>query len=111
MGAAWLEVAGLSILGHRTRRSLAGLIGLRLVGEHPDAFERVVASNTGLPTGPSRLFPCLLSTCPTSLRACAGEFDLGDAFRAWRHFSQTSPDFDVGRIVQVGAGAVSSRHV
>lgn len=28
-----------------------GLIGLRLVGEHPDRFVRVVAANTGLPTG------------------------------------------------------------
>ncbi len=28
-----------------------GLIGLRLVGEHPDRFARVVAANTGLPTG------------------------------------------------------------
>ncbi len=28
-----------------------GLLGLRLVAEHPDRFSRVVASNTGLPTG------------------------------------------------------------
>jgi haloalkane dehalogenase len=28
-----------------------GLIGLRLVAEHPDRFTRVVAANTGLPTG------------------------------------------------------------
>jgi haloalkane dehalogenase len=28
-----------------------GLLGLRLVAEHPDRFVRVVASNTGLPTG------------------------------------------------------------
>ena len=28
-----------------------GLIGLRLVAEHPDRFSRVVAANTGLPTG------------------------------------------------------------
>ena len=28
-----------------------GLIGLRLVAEHPDRFARVVAANTGLPTG------------------------------------------------------------
>src|SRR5580704_735347 len=30
-----------------------GLIGLRLVGEHPDRFARVVAANTFLPTGDS----------------------------------------------------------
>lgn len=28
-----------------------GLLGLRLVGEHPDRFSRVAAANTGLPTG------------------------------------------------------------
>jgi haloalkane dehalogenase len=28
-----------------------GLIGLRLVAENPDRFARVVAANTGLPTG------------------------------------------------------------
>ena len=28
-----------------------GLIGLRLLAEHPDRFNRVVAANTGLPTG------------------------------------------------------------
>ena len=28
-----------------------GLIGLRLAAEHPDRFARVVAANTGLPTG------------------------------------------------------------
>jgi haloalkane dehalogenase len=28
-----------------------GLLGLRLVAEHPDRFARVVAANTGLPTG------------------------------------------------------------
>ncbi|MGH9302042.1 MAG: haloalkane dehalogenase, partial [Acidimicrobiales bacterium] len=28
-----------------------GLLGLRLVGEHPDRFARVVTANTGLPTG------------------------------------------------------------
>ena len=28
-----------------------GLIGLRLVAEHPQRFDRVIAANTGLPTG------------------------------------------------------------
>ncbi|MDN5895211.1 MAG: haloalkane dehalogenase [Nocardioides sp.] len=32
-----------------------GLIGLRLVAEHPDRFARVVAANTGLPTGDHRM--------------------------------------------------------
>jgi haloalkane dehalogenase len=32
-----------------------GLIGLRLVAEHPDRFARVVAANTGLPTGDQQM--------------------------------------------------------
>jgi len=58
-----------------------GLLGLRLLAEHPDRFAAAVASNTMLPTG---------------------DHDPGDAFRAWRDYSQTTPDFAVGRIVNGG---------
>ncbi|MGQ0805629.1 MAG: haloalkane dehalogenase [Actinomycetota bacterium] len=58
-----------------------GLIGLRLVAEHPDRFARVVAANTFLPTG---------------------DRDPGDAFLAWQKFSQETPTFPVGRIVNGG---------
>lgn len=58
-----------------------GLIGLRLVAEHPDRFSRVVIANTGLNTG---------DRAPT------------DAFYAWREFSQTVPEFPVGTIVDGG---------
>jgi len=56
-----------------------GLIGLRLVGEDPDRFARVVAANTFLPTG---------------------DEPLGEAFDAWRRFSQEVPVFPTGRILQ-----------
>jgi haloalkane dehalogenase len=58
-----------------------GLIGLRMVAEDPDRYDRVVASNTFLPTG---------------------DRELGDAFHAWRKFSQETPEFKVGRIVAGG---------
>jgi len=58
-----------------------GLIGLRLVGEHPDRFARVVTANTFLPTG---------DTPP------------GEAFLNWQRFSQTVDDFAVGFIVSTG---------
>lgn len=58
-----------------------GLIGLRLVGEHPEHFARIVAANTFLPTG---------DTNP------------GEAFLAWQRYSQETPDFRVGRIVDGG---------
>ena len=58
-----------------------GLVGLRLVGEHPGRFARVVTANTFLPTG---------DTPP------------GDAFLSWQRFSQTVEDFAVGFIVSSG---------
>ncbi len=58
-----------------------GLIGLRLVGEHPDRFARVVAANTMLPTG---------------------DHHPGEAFLAWQRFSQETPDFPVGQIINGG---------
>jgi len=58
-----------------------GLIGLRLVGEHPERFARVVAANTYLPTG---------------------DHHPGDAFLAWQRYSQETPEFRVGRIVSGG---------
>jgi haloalkane dehalogenase len=58
-----------------------GLIGLRLVGEHPTHFARVVAANTMLPTG---------------------DHHPGEAFLAWQRFSQETPEFPVGRIVDGG---------
>jgi haloalkane dehalogenase len=58
-----------------------GLIGLRLVGEHPDRFARVVTANTFLPTG---------------------ETPPGDAFLNWQRFSQTVVEFPVGFIVNTG---------
>ncbi len=58
-----------------------GLIGLRLAAAHPDRFARIVAANTFLPTG---------------------DRPVGEAFLRWQQFSQTVPDFPVGRIVKGG---------
>jgi haloalkane dehalogenase len=58
-----------------------GLIGLRLVGEHPDRFERVVAANTYLPTG---------------------EGTPSEAFLGWLKFSQEVETFPAGTIVNFG---------
>ena len=58
-----------------------GLIGLRLVAQNPDQFSRVVAANTGLPTG---------------------DAPMPDAFLKWRKYSIEAPDFDVGAIITTG---------
>src|ERR1043166_9539913 len=52
-----------------------GLIGLRLVAEHPERFARVVAANTFLPTGDQQVAP---------------------AFLAWQQYSPETPDFHLG---------------
>ena len=72
-----LGLDGITLVG----QDWGGLIGLRLVGEDPDRFARVVAANTGLPKG---------------------DGPLSDAFLAWQKFSQDSPHFPIGGIVNGG---------
>lgn len=56
-----------------------GLLGLRIIAEHPDRIETVTAGNTFLPTG---------------------DQPLGEAFDQWKAFSQKVNPFMVGRIIQ-----------
>ncbi len=60
-----------------------GLIGLRLAAEQETRFTRIIAANTGLPTGDEPQNP---------------------AFQAWLQYSQIMPALDTGSIV--GAGCV-----
>jgi haloalkane dehalogenase len=67
-----------------------GLIGLRLVAEHPDRFARVVAANTFLPTGDGK---------PS------------EAFLRWQQYSQETPNFHVGGIIRGGCKTELSAEV
>jgi haloalkane dehalogenase len=67
-----------------------GLLGLRLVAEHPERFARVVTANTFLPTG---------------------DVPAGPAFLAWKEYSQATPDFQVGRIVSGGSATALASEV
>lgn len=58
-----------------------GLIGLRLVAEHPDRFVRVCAANTGLPDGRRRL---------------------PDAWWQFRDFVMATEDLPIGSLVASG---------
>jgi len=58
-----------------------GMIGLRLVAEHPHRFARVVVGNTALPTG---------------------EGKIGKAFLEWQRFAKESPVFPIGKIIGGG---------
>jgi len=58
-----------------------GLIGLRLVAEHPDRFARVVAANTGLPTG---------------------DHPMPEVWWSFRRAVEAAPVLDIGRFVRAG---------
>jgi haloalkane dehalogenase len=81
----WLREALFDVLDLRdvtlVCQDWGGLLGLRLVGEHPDRFARVVAANTGLPTG---------------------DHPMSEAFLAWQRFATSAERFDVGRVVSNG---------
>src|SRR5580704_5444191 len=72
-----LGLEGLTLVG----QDWGGLIGLRLVAEHPDRFARVVAANTGLPTG---------------------DQPMPEVWLRFRDVVRTVPTLDIARLVQSG---------
>ena len=72
-----LDLQSINLVG----QDWGGLIGLRLAAENESRFARIVAANTGLPTG---------------------DQPMSEAFFRWQRFSQTAPVFDIGRVVQNG---------
>ncbi len=72
-----LDLRGVTLVG----QDWGGLIGLRLAAEHPDRFARIVAANTGLPTG---------------------DHPMPDSWHAFRRAVQSAPVLDVSRSVQAG---------
>jgi haloalkane dehalogenase len=75
--ASWLTQLDLSRLT-LVCQDWGGLVGLRLVAEHPERFARVVAANTGMPTG---------------------DVPASEAFLGWRKLSQEVPVMAVGQLV------------
>ncbi len=69
-----LDLSGITLVC----QDWGGLIGLRVLAENPGRFARLVVANTALPTG---------------------DQPMGDAFAAWREFSQTVDPFPAGRII------------
>jgi haloalkane dehalogenase len=72
-----LDLRGVTLVG----QDWGGLIGLRLVAENPDRFARVVAANTGLPTG---------------------DRDMPKVWWSFRDAVEKAPVLDIGRFVQSG---------
>lgn len=67
-----------------------GLIGLRLVAEHPDRFRRVVAANTGLPTG---------------------DRDMPEVWWQFRRAVEKTEVLDIGRLVAAGCACPMAEDV
>jgi haloalkane dehalogenase len=81
-----LDLRGVTLVG----QDWGGLIGLRLVAEHPERFARVVAANTGLPTGDQALPP---------------------VWWRFREVATTTPELVVSRLVQAGCRTTLSEAV
>lgn len=75
-----LDLRGVTLVG----QDWGGLLGLRLVAEHPKRFARVVAANTGLPTG---------------------DHDMPPVWWQFRRAVEKAEQLDVGRLVQSGCRA------
>src|SRR3984957_3093621 len=76
-----LDLHGLTLVG----QDWGGLIGLRLVAEHPDRFARVVAANTGLPTG---------------------DQPMPEVWLRFRDVVAAAPELGISRLVQAGCRSV-----
>ena len=72
-----LGLSGITLVG----QDWGGLIGLRLVAEHPGRFARVVAANTGLPTGDQQM---------------------PEVWLRFREVVRTAPTLGISRLVQSG---------
>ncbi len=75
---SWLDAVDLQGI-NLVCQDWGGLLGLRIAAEDPDRFRRIVTANTTLPTG---------------------DQPMSDAFLSWREYSQTTPDFAIGAIIQ-----------
>lgn len=67
-----------------------GLIGLRVAAENSGRFARILAANTGLPTG---------------------DEEMPKAFKLWLAFSQKMPVLPISRIIKMGCKTSFSRAV
>ena len=78
-----------------------GLIGLRIVGEHPQRFARVVAANTRLPVIP-RGFNPFHAPKSMDIDPSKGDFNPADFknFQNWVDYAVTAPDLRPSQIVE-----------
>ena len=81
-----LDLKNITLFG----QDWGGLIGIRGLTDNPDRFSRLIAANTGFPTG---------------------EHEMTEAFSKWLHYSQNVENFHVGGIVKGGCATPLSDEV
>lgn len=81
-----LDLRDVTVVG----QDWGGLIGLRIAAEHPDRVARIVAANTGLPTG---------------------EHGMPDVWWMFRRAVESAESLDIGRFVQAGCKTKLSAEV
>lgn len=84
---AWMKTLLIDSLAltniHMFAQDWGGLIGLRVLAENSQYFEKVAVANTALPTGDSI-------------------FTVGENFSRWQDFAANSPNFNIGQFIQRG---------
>ena len=90
----WVRALAFDVLDLRdvvlVGQDWGGLIGLRLVAEHPDRFSGVVAANTGLPTG---------------------DVPMPDIWWQFRGAVEKAEHLDIGRLVAAGCAVPMTEEV
>ncbi|HEX4811287.1 MAG TPA: haloalkane dehalogenase [Nonomuraea sp.] len=81
-----LGLTGMTVVG----QDWGGLIGLRIAAEHPDRVARIVAANTGLPTG---------------------DIPMPDVWHKFREAVLKASKLDIARLVQAGCTSELSPEV
>ncbi|MFW9769068.1 MAG: haloalkane dehalogenase [Candidatus Thorarchaeota archaeon] len=83
-----------------------GLIGLRVVGEDPERFDRIIAANTGLPSARGIKVMIGYPLFKLRIRRLRGitqeEFRKNTNLMTWVAYSQSVPELQIGDIVQSG---------
>jgi haloalkane dehalogenase len=83
-----------------------GLIGLRVVGEDPQRFARIIAANTGLPSARGIRAKIGYPLFKLRIRRLKGitqdEFRRNTNLLTWVAYSQTVPELQIGDIIQSG---------
>ncbi len=75
---SWMDAIGLADI-NLVCQDWGGLLGLRIAAEDPDRFRRIATANTTLPTG---------------------DQPMSEAFLSWQEYSQKTPNFAIGAIIQ-----------